>query len=1255
MDNSEPPRRRRSSRRTGQTHALPTPPVITRPPLLPLEQLDWQTFEDLCSKLAEQSGVVERVQKHGRSGQAQEGVDIYVRFAHDTRYGCWQCKKYATVRAADIAKAVSSFLSGSWADKASEYYFCTSASLSDTSLTAQIESQRFLLAEPGIKFVALGKEGISEKLRNAPDLVERFFGAGWAQAFCPDYAGPTQNVRTRLWQQLPKTPEPFLLLDWRVRLSQHKGRAKELSSLLAWACDAQPLGVRLVTGPGGSGKTRLAAELSDRLRRRGWRTGFLGSGGCLGAWPLSGPSLLVIDYPEERGPELADFFENLADAHPRGPWRVLLLSRENEEWWRTKTPFARSQLAHLLDTVDLKLQDLKEEDSTIVFQGVVRQLQRRYKRSSPVPSKEAIATWFRQEKQLHRLPLFVVATAIHAVLYPEAMLGLGARNVVLALVRRERDHLNLAGKTIGLGERTAARLLALATLRGQLDAASVRRLANPRLEFGCPAPDRVIDVLLNSPIWKDGAVSVRDTIPDIFASALLFEVLCERRDVAPEWLWAVLQDHGKATRQSLARIVYDIKTVFGQKENILETWLVAMIRAEPKRAEALAALAEVRRPAAFMLPVVIEISERLANASVGHEPLHSIWRTHLAYHLWEAQRYTEALVQVDWARESTAASRDHSVIPKHILADTFHILSLILDNLGRGAEALKACDDSLALWRELAATGDAAARGGLGLCLNQRALLLKDSKESVGDLREAESTYRVLVKSSFVEFGDHLARILFNLSTREKDPRRACELLRESVDIRRELAAKEPWRYEAGLALSLHQYAVTLQKVKHHTQAAQFISEAIQIREKMVQVNPARFAAPFLASLWSKAFIAGHAGDQNIIAEAANAAVRCEALFDERTLSGDEALAELGRTYAHIGYMTANVGADVRLGVKVCTSAVSILESLQRKEPDEWNARRHLILVGAHINRANSLIRSDRAAAIGDYSKAIGLVEEGRPRFGFVASLEIAAEIALANRAGERFEDGTDEEGLDDCRLLIEAERTLCSELGEQWPLSEHLELGKSLRSLIKLLDAKSPEVAVCLLEIQMKIQHALDTNELGPTDRVGRTGNRLALGLQYLKLGRAEAASEYLRRGIAEATDILDRWTEDDGAAAKKADFINTVNYYVCNALERGQLVLNDLMSAEQMQRECLRLIESEDGRAPKDRSFLWGAARDTLGSILHNRAVATNDARILEQARAVLQEALRFFDERGELAAVAQVREELSRTLIARAQHMG
>jgi hypothetical protein len=188
-----------------------------------------------------------------------------------------------------------------------------------------------------------------------------------------------------------------------------------------------------------------------------------------------------------------------------------------------------------------------------------------------------------------------------------------------------------------------------------------------------------------------------------------------------------------------------------------------------------------------------------------------------------------------------------------------------------------------------------------------------------------------------------------------------------------------------------------------------------------------------------------------------------------------------------------------------------------------------------------------------------------------------------------------------------------------------------------------------------MKIQHALDTNELGPTDRVGRTGNRLALGLQYLKLGRAEAASEYLRRGIAEATDILDRWTEDDGAAAKKADFINTVNYYVCNALERGQLVLNDLMSAEQMQRECLRLIESEDGRAPKDRSFLWGAARDTLGSILHNRAVATNDARILEQARAVLQEALRFFDERGELAAVAQVREELSRTLIARAQHMG
>ena len=67
------------------------------------------------------------------------------------------------------------------------------------------------------------------------------------------------------WRDLPAEPDVFRLLSWRTRLVRRLiGRDTERAALLDWARQAsnQPA-VRLLTGPGGSGKSRLAAEVAD--------------------------------------------------------------------------------------------------------------------------------------------------------------------------------------------------------------------------------------------------------------------------------------------------------------------------------------------------------------------------------------------------------------------------------------------------------------------------------------------------------------------------------------------------------------------------------------------------------------------------------------------------------------------------------------------------------------------------------------------------------------------------------------------------------------------------------------------------------------------------------------------------------------------------------------------------------------------------------------------------------------------------------
>jgi tetratricopeptide (TPR) repeat protein len=120
-----------------------------------------------------------------------------------------------------------------------------------------------------------------------------------------------------------------------------------IDRLQAWCTDEGWFSVRLVTGAGGQGKTRLAARLVAVMRELNWSCGFLDSQAARPDLDVVGdlttPSLLVIDYAETRAGQLVELLD-VVDRRARGSdgtgrisgvpaVRVLLLARAGGDWW----------------------------------------------------------------------------------------------------------------------------------------------------------------------------------------------------------------------------------------------------------------------------------------------------------------------------------------------------------------------------------------------------------------------------------------------------------------------------------------------------------------------------------------------------------------------------------------------------------------------------------------------------------------------------------------------------------------------------------------------------------------------------------------------------------------------------------------------------------------------------------------------------------------------------------------------------------
>lgn len=160
-------------------------PVHTVSQLLPFGELRWENFEKLCYRLAGKDADVESHSLYGRTGQAQQGIDIFAR-KRNSRYNTWQAKCYNKYTANNLKDACSTFLIGEWSRKTDVFYIAVQCAVDDVHLQNAIEEQAKIFRAQGISLIVLGGHDLSSLLREHPDIVLEFFGRECAKIFFGD-------------------------------------------------------------------------------------------------------------------------------------------------------------------------------------------------------------------------------------------------------------------------------------------------------------------------------------------------------------------------------------------------------------------------------------------------------------------------------------------------------------------------------------------------------------------------------------------------------------------------------------------------------------------------------------------------------------------------------------------------------------------------------------------------------------------------------------------------------------------------------------------------------------------------------------------------------------------------------------------------------------------------------------------------------------------------------------------------------------
>ncbi|WP_189213721.1 hypothetical protein [Actinokineospora fastidiosa] len=805
-------------------------------------------------------------------------------------------------------------------------------------------------------------------------------GAGWltivpitdllAHPGFRELVGPIEVVPAELRHVLTaaaprRAYSPVSLLSADVEAVPFYGRSELVTELLYWCANDQAFDVRLVTAPGGHGKTRLARRLVTVARERGWHTGFLRDRvdaaelSVLGA--LTEPLLLVIDYAEDRGEQLTVLLDELraVTARPSPPKiRLLLLARSAGEWWTRlleQDPLAPIEVS---SPVRLPGLDPTAAARRAAVENAMTHLAARLDEiewDGPLnlaAAADAVLPDVSAERFACALNLQMAALV--AVLQAVDPVPSGTEHETV-LLRHEQKYWKRTAVRHGLDLPLASRrrLVGIATLCQAEDQRAAHDLLTRYADLRAGVDDRRDGVArwLASLYPADGMYwgSLQpDRLGEYLAATVITEDPLLPHDVLP----GTTRRQGVRALRTLARADLHRPGMASVVHDVITAHPVALAPAaveaattvenpDPLRRALSAVTADPRTDPAILGKLYDEVP--LQTQALGR------WATDLAARLAEAA--------------GTLAQSSASPAVWAEQAKRLNNLSIRLSAAGMHSQAVEAAKGSVALRQRLTDDDATADLFALNLSLNTYANCLSDNGRFDKALEVAEEVVRLSKLTADVDPGGS-AHALYNLASRLADVGRNAEAkdtAKVALDEFRRLAIADPVRYGADEAMALNAYSQRLGDLGEFELALRFSTDAVALYRPLTAQLPDEYTEDLAGALGTRADLMAALGRME---EAALVVAESVGLF---------------RTLAHPdvqGFVNAlNTNAECLADLGMPEEAAEVLaEALALLEPHRESESHTFALLHARAlaNRANALLEIgllDEAAS--HYEKAV--------------------------------------------------------------------------------------------------------------------------------------------------------------------------------------------------------------------------------------------------------------------------------------------
>lgn len=697
---------------------------------------------------------------------------------------------------------------------------------------------------------------------------------------------------------LPENAAPGKLLTaaYEVIPFDQKGRREELDFLADWCKDEKRENVLLLTGEGGSGKTRLMIEWCRHLRHQGWHAGFLRRDRkAEDLDPLLegvAPRLVVVDYAETRLEAVEPLLLKMGlTAEGGGPkLRLVLLARRPSEWW-TNLPRQGHEVEDLLlrspePRAITPLIPNDPEEKKRAFQMALEgfSLQMGHKPPRDFHTPDLTRREFERVLYLHMAALAAIRgeriesaegalqqTLAHERLFWDQQVsslrldGAWTPSVKDALASAVAAFTLVGGaKSRHHAQTILGRLLKDSSLQTQHLAALLgllRQLYTGREEDGRYIdplqPDLLGEELTAHTLHTDGGFLGRilggSDLHESYSVLTVLTRLAQRRKSFEDWIGFALRSQLKP----LARVALDVAIETGDP---IGTQLAAVL----EESDSIDVIVQVQKLSddnkfSFSVPLLevayvatkraISFFQARRNELTEEEQSeYASLYDHLGTRLSRIGRPQDALEATKEAVQilrHLVQQRPDAFLPT--LAGSLSNLGARLNAVGRKKEALDAINEAVQILRRLDQQQPHLLRPDLAMSLDNLGnmhSLFEQREDALAATEEAVKIFRRLVKLD--DFRPDLAISLNNLGNRLSEIGRtedALGAIDEAVQIHRSLVQQRPDAFRTHLARSLNNLGIVLGKLERNADAFKAFEEAIQALSFFFQRHPAAFAA----------------------------------------------------------------------------------------------------------------------------------------------------------------------------------------------------------------------------------------------------------------------------------------------------------------------------------------------------------------------------------------------------------------------------